>query len=224
MKFDFSIIPSYECNLQCWFCMYECSPYNHKELDYAQTKKFLETVNWLDIASFGFYGGEMSINLPMYQKFIDLIPEWIPKFAITNGAWSKDTFQTVKMFDFIRKNNLRVKVSNTPDHRRYQDIRLLDRLEKHTNGQIYVKANDDTKGRLLSMGRLSHLPVECTKRCNNLSAPMNGNEKVCRMALEPSGDIILQSCDGRYPVVGNYQMTFEQVINLYHSLKCPYNV
>jgi len=223
MKFDLSIIPSYECNLQCWFCMYECSSTNLKTLNYELTKQFIGTIDWSKIASFGFYGGEVSINIPMYQKFIDLIPKNIPKFIITNGAWSTDTIKTLDMISFIGKNELRTKVSNTAEHRRYQDITVLDDLERMSNGKIYVKKNDDTKGKLLSMGRLSHIPVECTKKCEDLSIPMNGSEKVCRMGLEPNGDIILQSCDGRYPVVGSYRMTFEQIVERYKNFKCPYD-
>ncbi len=224
MKFDFSIIPSYECNLKCWFCMYECSPTNLKALNYESTKKFTETIDWNKVSSFGFYGGEISINLLMYQQFINLIPENIPKFTITNGAWSTDNDQTYKFIDFVYKNKLRVKISSTPEHRAYQNIEVLRSIEKFSEGDLYIKLNDDTQSKLLSMGRLSHIPFECTRKCKNLSMPMNGNEKVCRMALEPSGDIILQSCDGRYPVVGSYKSTFDQIMKRYDKFNCPYDL
>lgn len=202
--------------------MYECSPENIERLNYDLTKEFSRTIDWSRISSFGFYGGEISVDLPLYQKFVDLVPKYIPKFTITNGSWSRDTFLTKEFLNFIYKNRLKTKISCTPEHKKFQDTKLIKEVETITHGDVFVKTNDDTKGKLLSMGRLKDRKVECTMKCRSLSIPINGNEPVYRMALEPNGNIILQSCDGRYPVIGNYHKTFMNIINEFNSFRCEY--
>ena len=213
MNVDFSIIPSYRCNLKCWFCMYDASPENTSTLDYSLAKKFIETIDWEIINSVGFYGGEISIDMPLYQSFLDLIPKDKPRFAITNGSWTRNLDICLKFLDFITENRIRTKVSCTPEHIKFQNVDLLKKFQEASNGNIFIKENDDTKGRLLSMGRLSARPFECTQKCRNMSRPVvDGELPAYRMALEPSGEIILQSCDGRYPVIGSYNDTFDDVL------------
>jgi len=214
MIVDFSIIPSYKCNLSCWFCMYNASPFNTNTLNYELTKKFVETIDWNVVNSVGFYGGEISIDMQLYNKFIDLIPENKPRFTISNGSWSKNLDVCLNFIDFISNNKLRVKISCTPEHTKFQNITLLKKLQDLSNGNIFIKEHDDTKGKLLSMGRLKYRPVSCTEKCKSMSLPVvKGELSAYRIALEPNGSIILQSCDGRYPVIGNYHQTFSEVIN-----------
>ena len=224
IKIDLSIIPTHECNLQCWFCMYNSSPDNKNRLDYKLTKKFFKTVDWNIINSIGFYGGEISINMKLYQDFINLIPEDIPKFTITNGSWSKNRFNTLEFLEFAMINKLRIKVSNTAEHRKYQDTEFLKEIETILEGNLFIKKNDDTLGKLLPMGRLIHQNKECTMKCKNVSKSVfSGDLDAFRMALEPNGSIILQSCDGRYPIIGNYYNSFNQIVEnllLFDHEKC----
>ena len=83
---DFSFMPSLQCDLSCAHCMYNSSPFNKAELDFDQTARFVETIDWRLINSCGFYGGEPGINTPMYERFMELVPSAIPKFTITDGT------------------------------------------------------------------------------------------------------------------------------------------
>ena len=212
-KIDLSLIPTHECNLRCWFCMYNSSPDNKNRLNYELTKKFFKTVDWNKINSIGFYGGEISINMELYQNFIDIIPKNIPKFTITNGSWSRNILETLRFLIFIDKNKLRTKVSNTIEHRKYQNTGFLKNLESKMNGDLFIKINDDILGKLLPMGRLINKKKECTMKCQNISKSVFPQDvEAYRMALEPDGNIILQSCDGRYPIIGNYNNSFSEII------------
>lgn len=151
-KIDLSIISSYKCNLTCWFCMYDAGPEKNEWLDLGKLKEFLLTVDWRKINSIGFYGGEVSQWLDKLQEYIDLIPDAVSKFCITNGSWSRDFILTGKFIDFVLDNKLWVKISNTDEHRKYQNVKLLKLLEKSSKGYILVKERDDTKSRLNPMG------------------------------------------------------------------------
>jgi len=117
-RVDFSFVPSLKCNLECSFCSYKAGPLNKSKLRLSMAEKFLKTVDWKRISSWGFYGGEPSINLKMYQDFVDLIPDSIPKFVITNGTWSNAWTETKRFLDFVWHNKLFVVVSGTEEHRR----------------------------------------------------------------------------------------------------------
>lgn len=132
-KIDFSIMPSLKCDLCCHFCMYNAGPENISDLDYDKTKKFLSTWDWDMINSVGFYGGEPMINLDMYQKFMDLIPNNIQKWVITNGTWSTNAFRISEVLNFIKKNELFVVVSGTDCHKIHQSRRVLKMLDNETS-------------------------------------------------------------------------------------------
>ncbi|MFW9871730.1 MAG: radical SAM protein [Candidatus Thorarchaeota archaeon] len=205
--FDLSFIPSYKCNLNCWFCMYDCGPDKIESLDINNAKYFIDNLDLSKIHMFGFYGGEVSVDKELYQKFIDLTPENIPRFTITNGSWSSDKDEAKKFLKFIYKNKLDTKISNTKEHRNFQDREFLNVLIKYTKPylKMYIKENDDTKSRLLPMGRLSRRPFSCSKKCTQVDGDLY------RIAMEPNGNIIFQNCDGVYPVVGNYKNTLEEI-------------
>ena len=86
---DLSFMPSLQCDLTCAHCMYGSSPTNTATLDFEATKAFAETIDWDLINSCGFYGGEPGINIPMYERFMALVPGGVPKFTITDGTWSR---------------------------------------------------------------------------------------------------------------------------------------
>ncbi len=200
--FDLSFIPSYKCNLKCWFCMYDCSPSNKEKLDIEKAKNFITDIDLSKINQFGFYGGEISIDLPLYQKFINIIPKNIPKFTITNGSWSRSTKNTNIFLDFISKNNIYTKVSSTNEHKKFQNQEVLIEVvnKRKYKDIIKIKENDDTKTKLLPMGRLSNQGFSCSLKCTKIPS-----DQPFRIALEPSGNIMFQNCDGIYPIVGNYK-------------------
>lgn len=220
-KVDLSIIPSYHCNLTCWFCMYACSPQRTKFLDLGWLKAYLDTVEWNEVNSIGFYGGEISQWLDECQKYIDLIPREIPRFCITNGSWSLDLGRTERFIDFVFKNRLWVKISRTPEHTKHQNTQMLKMLSECTDGMFHIKERDDTEGTLNPMGRLAKEKWKCTKKClrheelQRLGDMKSGfklkNYPYDRYAIEPDGQIIYQNCDGVYPVVSHVTMPFSQL-------------
>lgn len=211
---DCSFIPSYECNLKCWFCMYNCGSNQKSTLDIEKTKYFISKINFSKINQFGFYGGEISINLDLYQKFIDLVPTHFPKFTITNGTWSRNLIDKEKFINFITTNKIYTKVSCTPEHIKHQNQKVLKEVCKEYKN-IKIKENDDTKSKLLPMGRLSNRPFSCSFKCTKLSS-----NQPFRIALEPDGSVIFQNCDGIYPTVGSYKNSLEEIEkNIYELIE-----
>lgn len=199
---DFSIMPSLECNLKCGFCMYDCSPDQCQQIQLDLLKDFLETIPDNLINSYGLYGGEPSINLSLYEKVIELLPLEKPKFIITNGAWSKDIELTKLFIEFVEKYSLMCFVSFTSQHKAYQNSFFLRRLaERKWNFEI---KKDDTQRGLLPMGRNSQRNWTCTGKCN-----WSGFPTPTRLAVMPDGNIIFQTCDGVYPIVGNMKDPFD---------------
>lgn len=194
---DFSIMPSLECNLKCSFCMYNSSPENKQQIDLKKLVKFLNTIPNKIINSFGLYGGEPSINILLYGKVINLLPENILKFTITNGTWTKP--YNDKFPAFIKKYNLQCFISSTPEHKVFQDPFIIKVASKSL--EFYTIKDDDTQGTLLPMGRNKQGEWHCTKKCLRDKNPQ-------RFAAKPNGDIIFQSCDGIFPVVGNINNPF----------------
>jgi len=199
-KIDFSFIPSLRCNLRCSFCMYDASPDNDLELSFTNVKTWLNTVEWDKIGSWGFYGGEPSIDTPNYDRFMDLIPNNVPKFIITNGAWSSSIHATLDWWEFCNKragsgDKLNIVISGTPEHKKYQRASLIERISKWEG--VTVKGDDD----IHPMGRAIKDNWECTQKCI-------WHEQPIRLGILPTGDIILQNCDGVYPVIGTYKQSF----------------
>ena len=208
---DFSFMPSLQCDLSCAHCMYNSSPLNKAELDFERTARFAETVGWRLINSCGFYGGEPGINIPMYERFMGLVPGGIQKFTITDGTWSRTPGRTRKFMDFAKNNDLQVFISSTEHHTPYQD---RDRLELvcRDDSRFVIKDSDEDR---IPMGRLATEKWSCSFRCEWDKRPK-------RFALKPDGTIIFQTCDGVYPMVGTYNNTFETLMKDYagHVARC----
>ena len=79
---DFSFMPSLECNLECPFCMYDAGYDKTERLDMEIASKYMIDIYWDEIRSVGLYGGEPSINIPLYEELIHYIPQYIPLFII----------------------------------------------------------------------------------------------------------------------------------------------
>jgi len=202
--FDLTFIPSFKCNLACWFCMYSGGPNHKNELSINKAKYFLRSLDLSKINAFGFYGGEISINMPLYQKFIDLTPKEIPRFTISNGSWTADSKLTWDFLHFIADNRLWVKVSATSEHKKWQNKERLEGCITLYKDLIYQKEHDDTKYHLLPMGRLANKPFSCTKKCLRMPKPY-------RIAMTPTGDIIFQNCDGVYQIVGTWMSSLQGI-------------
>ena len=127
---DFSFMPSLKCNLKCKYCMYNSSARNKSYLDLKKTKQFISTIDFRKINAIGFYGGEISCDYESYQKIIDLIPEKVIKFIITNGTWSKHPKEYKRFLNFVKKNRLQVFISTTKFHRPFQNRKVLKELAK----------------------------------------------------------------------------------------------
>jgi hypothetical protein len=198
---DISIMPSLECNLTCNMCMYDCSPNSKITLDIEKYKTFHQTIDWKKVTAFGFYGGEPSINTPLYDQFVNLVPQNIIKFIISNGSWSSYVESTKKFLNFCKINNLRLMVSGTPEHLKHQDRLFLEKIYK--SNIIQMKLKDDDK--IHPMGRARNIIKnhKCTNKCLWQKQPI-------RFAIFPTGHIIFQNCDGVYPVIGHItRNTFE---------------
>lgn len=206
---DFSIMPTLECNLKCSFCMYDCSADSKLQIDFRKLKRFLYSIPTGLVNSFGLYGGEPSINIPLYERVIALLPRLTPKFVITNGTWTKpynDQFPA-----FVSKYGLQCFISSTPEHKMFQDS-YITRVISDSFGNYTIK-DDDTQKRLSPMGRNATGKWSCTGRCLN-------NKKPRRFAAMPDGNIIFQSCDGVYPVVGCIDSPFNLKVYLKQITGC----
>lgn len=211
---DFSIMPSFHCNLKCWFCMYDASPDNHMTLDFEKTKVFLEQFDWSMINAFGFYGGEPSIEMPLYDKFIALIPESITnKFVITNGSWSKcqDESRMTRFLHWCTGHRFHIIVSGTPEHQQYQDRFMLEGLHEQCPEGIELKPADEihAQGRA---AKFDWVQRDCKFACQR-------TDRNIRLGLKPDGNIVYQNCHGEYHVVQSYNDPFKGILERVQAIK-----
>lgn len=228
---DLSIMPWLECDLRCPHCQYDAGPeLNHNNrgghLSQQELFKFLRTVNWSDINSIGFYGGEMFLDLPLFSRYVSITKQaqldagikktkLKPMWVISNGTFSKALSHFGNVVSFIHLTGLKVFISTTPHHKAHQHPRIRG-LAKSSDNFKFKK--DDTKSRLLPMGRNYHENWYCSRRCQRLEATE-------RIAIKPNGDVIYQKCDGIYPVLGSIAGNHVSyaMIKLYmkNYIKCP---
>ncbi len=223
---DLSIMPWLECDLECPHCQYSAGPNKEGKLNQKVLRRFLRTVDWNAINSIGLYGGEVFLNPQQFSYYINIIKnvqlesgtkktKLKPMWCISNGTFTRATSTHYNTVVFAHKHNLTVHISTTPYHKEYQDERRARSLI--TGSQAFCFKKDDTKKRLLPMGRNYTSDWYCTRRCQRLER--------LRLAIKPNGDVIYQKCDGVYPVVaniGNDRMTWQNVMYLLKSqFKCP---
>jgi len=208
MKVSPSFIPSLRCNNRCSFCMYKASPENNTQLNLEDARIFVKTVDWNKVIGWGLYGGEPSIEMDLYDKFYQLLPEDVPKFIITNGSWSKSEYDTDKFLRWCA-NKFRIVISScTDEHRNHQNIDILKELSGRKD--VYVKFDDEE---LHPMGGNFHGKVNCSEKCLWHQQPI-------RFGLFPTGDVILQNCDGAYPIIGRIEDGFDSVFANAVDLRC----
>jgi hypothetical protein len=182
--------------------MYNSGPDVDDCLDLDILRKWLDTVYMNRIASFGIYGGEPSIALDEYQKILNMVKVYNkPQFVITNGSWSTSEEKTKEFYEFCRDNKLHVVVSGTPEHRKFQNRKMLEMMKEFWPDAIRLKPEDENYH---PMGRLAgKFPVSCGRKC------MTWN-RALRITIQPDGSIIFMNCQGVYPVVGNIKEDFSK--------------
>lgn len=223
---DLSIIPWLECDLECPHCQYSAGPNKKEKLYQPMLARFLISIDWNTINSIGFYGGEVFLNPSMFGSYIQLVEQaqkhcgikktkFKPMWCISNGTFTKATSTHYNTVVFTHKHNLTVHISTTPHHKKNQHEGRARSLI--TGSQAFRFKKDDTKKRLLPMGRNYTSDWYCTRRCQRLER--------LRLAIKPCGDVIYQKCDGVYPVIaniGNDRMTWTQMMYMLKSqFKCP---
>lgn len=189
---SFSFLPSLRCNNSCSFCMYGSSPSNNTTLDFQKVSNWMKTVEWDKVIGWGLYGGEPFVDLPLYQRFYELLPNGLPKFVITNGTWSLSDNDTKEFLGWCA-GKFHVIISGTREHRQHQAVDFIKALVKEFDGAITYKEEDEE---MHPMGRLARPDWKCSTKCI-------WHEQVTRLGLFPPGYIILQNCDGVYPVIGH---------------------
>lgn len=211
LMYDLGFIYSLKCNLTCSFCMYNCHPNIDKVLDLNKLFIWLKTININKIASFGIYGGEPSILLNGYAKCLDLVNHFNkPYFIITNGTWSNSPERTKEFLEFCTKYKIFIVISGTPEHRAYQNRKVIEQLAKKYPNDFKIRSE---KENYHAMGRLEgKMPFSCTQKC------MWWN-KAIRIGILPDGYILFQNCDGIYPLIGNIGESFEVIDNRIQKLK-----
>jgi hypothetical protein len=191
--------------------MYDASPENELELDYEKTKSFLSKFDWSMINICGFYGGEPSVSRELYDKFIDLIPNNIPRFVITNGSWSTSRIETHNFLMWCCRNRLYPIVSSTSEHIKYQDRLFLENLAINLKGALELKLPDEihAQGRAKNFQNIIN---DCKKSCLR-------TDRNIRLGLKPDGNIVFQNCHGEYHIVQNYEDEFDGILERTNKIK-----
>lgn len=198
--YDIGFMYTRRCDLSCAFCMYESGPDVHDAIDLGLLASWLETVPRDRVNSFGVYGGEVGVDLAGFGACFDLVVDWEkPQFAITNGTWSMSVDRTLEFLEFCQEYNCFVVISGTPWHRRHQDRNILEILAQELPDSIRLKPKEEN---FHAMGRLEgKFKQPCTRKC------MWWNKEI-RIAVTPDSTILMQNCDGSYPVVGSIDEPF----------------
>ncbi len=204
---DFAIMPSFECNLHCWFCMYDCGPSNHQTLDFVKTKAFLAKFDWRRIHGVALYGGEPSINTGLYDRFLALLPppvSGVERYVITNGSWSMNERSTMRFLEWCLDRRFReIIVSSTPEHVAHQDRSVLTFWAERVSG-LWLKPPDQIHAQGRAAG-VPGVPTFCKRSCEHDTRNM-------RLGLKPDGKIVYQNCHGEYHVIQTYDDPFEGMI------------
>jgi hypothetical protein len=202
---DLSFMVTLNCDLECPFCMYDSSPKVQDQMPFGALQNFISTIQPGRINSFGFYGGEPSIHPLEFDWVMSMVEPYAkPLFVITNGAWSMDTARTKAFLRWMGRRNAQVFVSGTPFHQRHQNQAVLDAIinDPFYGGLFNLKSGETD---FLPMGKLSFKTPRCTQRCVWDARPL-------RLAVKPDGNVIYQTCDGVYPVVGTISETFSAIV------------
>lgn len=221
LKFDLTFMYTERCDLDCPFCMYESGPDVQGVLDLDLLEKWLRTMNYDRIASFGAYGGEVSVDYDGWTKCFEMVRrECKPHFVITNGSWSTDPDKTSEFMKWAIMNRCHIVVSGTPYHRRFQDREVLERIKSISPEHVTLKPKEEN---FHAMRRLEgKMKFSCSRKCMWWS-------RALRLAIKPDGSIIFQNCDGVYPTVGGIWepwTVIEQRIRLLRAsgfdVRCPH--
>jgi hypothetical protein len=183
--------------------MYSAGPDMHDQLDLDALRRFITTWDWR-VNSVGFYGGEVTLQLAAYKSICDMLPAGLQRWMFSNGTWSAGPSERIhEVIQWTIDNRVSpIIVSGTRYHQPYQDWAVLESLARTWPEHIWLKADE---GHYLPMGRLAGLmPFSCKRRCETDARPM-------RIAVQPDGSVIFQTCDGRYPVIGDITAGFPEL-------------
>ena len=203
LMYDLSFIYTKQCDLACSFCMYRSGPSVRDGINLTQLEMWLTSVDMSRIASFGVYGGEVSVAYEGFGACLDLVSYLgKPQFVLTNGSWSRDFGKTTEFLKFCNKYRLFVVVSGTAEHRRYQNREVLESLAEAQPNAFRLKPLEEN---FHAMGRLEGaIPFSCSGKCIWWN-------RALRIAVQPDGAVIFQNCDGVYPIVGHIYETFAEI-------------
>lgn len=191
--YDVSLVPWLRCDNACSFCMYRCSPANKAVLSLEIAEAWLKSINWKDISSTGLYGGELLIDIPKLEPYVELLRKHHkPMFIISNGSFTTSKERRAQFSEFLHKYPMRVVISGTDEHRAHQDIDMVNMLRGYPD-IFTVKDGEE----LHPMGRMELHPIHCKFKCTS--------DIPTRLALFPGGHICFQVCDGAYPMVGDWR-------------------
>ena len=207
-KFDLSFQYSNECNLSCSFCMYSCGPNVKDRLDLNKLKAFIKTIDFDKyINSIGLYGGEVSLHLEEYSEIVKMLPTETKVWTITNGTWSKALESTNKFLTWASNNEVYPAiVSGNSEQVVHQNREELINLQQEFPNWLVLKGPDKV---FLAMGRLENKELQPQYLISGCSEKCFWREgQATRIAVMPSGDIMFQTCDGSYPIVGNISEEF----------------
>jgi hypothetical protein len=199
--FDLSFLYSRECNLRCPFCMYSSGPEVKDRLSLSALYDFIQTIPMDRINSFGFYGGEPTMFLNENAGIMGWLPQDKPKFMISNGYWSRDQHDATIVKWYAKHFGFKVFVSSTAAHQRVQNAEILAKFCERYPEQFEIKAAETE---FLPMGRLAGRPIACSQRCDWDTRPL-------RLAVQPDGSVIFQTCDGSYPIAGHIDHGFPRI-------------
>jgi hypothetical protein len=201
LMYDLSFMYTKRCDLRCSFCMYNSGPEVTENLDLEKLRAWLATVDMSKIASFGVYGGEVSVAIDGYRAIMEMLSCFPPRphFCITNGAWSTSLERTREFLRFCSDYRMFVVISGTPEHRKFQNREVIEMLKAEQPDAIRLKPLEEN---FHAMGRLIDLNKPCTQKCFSWN-------RALRIAVQPNGTIIYQNCDGVYPIVGTIDEPFD---------------
>jgi len=182
--------------------MYDSGPEVRDGISLPLVGQFLSLMNQDDVNAFGLYGGEPWLCMRENTRIIEMLPPGKPVFVITNGTWSKGSRARETFLGWARDHDLYVVVSGTAEHVRHQDRAWLEEYATaHPGDRFRLK---EAEAQFISMGRLGSEPSTCRLKCETGSGPT-------RIAMKPSGEIIFQTCDGQYPVIGHASEGFQLI-------------
>jgi hypothetical protein len=187
--FDLSFMYSRECNLRCPFCMYNSGPEVKDRLSLSALYDFIQTIPMDRINSpSASMAANQRCSSPRTPGSWAGCHEDKPRFMISNGYWSRDQHDATIVKWYAKHFGFKVFVSSTAAHQRVQDAEILAKICRATTPNSsrsrQRRPSSCPMGRLAGQSR-SPAPSAAT-----------GTRRPLRLAVQPDGSVIFQTCDG----------------------------